>query len=144
MWVSDRVHFYKKGHHKSGRSLNLPKIPLHKQGWTISSIKVSRFWHKWRISAPDIVFLQSRNYRFVQLQDSWRYLIICIGNEIVNYNPRCTYCPLVPKRDTFYATDGTPLCINHVLCRGIWGKFSYLPLFLIKKMDFRTFLFGFL
>ena len=32
-----------------------------------------------------------------------------IGNEIVNYNPRCTYCPLVPKRDTFYATDGTPL-----------------------------------
>ena len=34
-----------------------------------------------------------------------------IGNEIVNYNPRCTYCPLVPKRDTFYATDGTPLLI---------------------------------
>ena len=32
-----------------------------------------------------------------------------IGNEIVNYNLRCTYCLLVPKRDTFYATDGAPL-----------------------------------
>ena len=30
------------------------------------------------------------------------------GNGIVNYNPRCTYCPLVPKRDTFYVTDGSP------------------------------------
>ena len=40
-----------------------------------------------------------------------------IGNEIVNYNPRCTYYPLVPKRDTFYATDGTPLL----------GKIQTLP-----------------
>ena len=38
-----------------------------------------------------------------------------IGNEFVNYNPRCTYCPLVPKRDTFYATDGTPLIINMLM-----------------------------
>ena len=26
------------------------------------------------------------------------------GYEIVNYNPMCTYCPLVPKQDTFYVT----------------------------------------
>ena len=32
-----------------------------------------------------------------------------IGNEIVIYNPRYTYCPIVPKRDTFYAIDGTLL-----------------------------------
>ena len=31
------------------------------------------------------------------------------GYEIVNYNPRRTYCPLVPKkRVTFYVTDGSP------------------------------------
>ena len=34
------------------------------------------------------------------------------GYGIVNYNPRRTYCPLVPKRapkrDTFYVTDGSP------------------------------------
>ena len=27
------------------------------------------------------------------------------GYGIVNCNLRCTYCPLVPKRDTFYDTD---------------------------------------
>ena len=27
---------------------------------------------------------------------------------IVNCNPRCTYCLLVPKQDTFYVTDGSP------------------------------------
>ena len=30
------------------------------------------------------------------------------GYGIVNYNPRRTFCPLVPKRDTFYLTDGSP------------------------------------
>ena len=30
------------------------------------------------------------------------------GYGIVNYNPRRTYCPLVPKRDTFYVTNGSP------------------------------------
>ena len=30
------------------------------------------------------------------------------GYGIVNFNPRCTYCPLVPKWDTFYITDGLP------------------------------------
>ena len=29
------------------------------------------------------------------------------GNRIVNCNPRWTYCPLVPKRYTFYVTDGS-------------------------------------
>ena len=29
---------------------------------------------------------------------------------IVNCNPMCTYCPLVPKRDTFNVTyDGSPM-----------------------------------
>ena len=28
---------------------------------------------------------------------------------IVNCNPRCTYSPLVPKRDTFYVTDVSPM-----------------------------------
>ena len=41
-----------------------------------------------------------------------------IGKEILNYNPICTYCPLVPKRDTFNATDGTPLL---VFPRGLLG-----------------------
>ena len=30
------------------------------------------------------------------------------GYGTVNYNPRRTYCPLVPKQDTFYVTDGSP------------------------------------
>ena len=30
------------------------------------------------------------------------------GYGIVNYNPRRTYSPLVPKQDTFYVTDGSP------------------------------------
>ena len=28
------------------------------------------------------------------------------GYGVVNCNPRCFYCPLVPKRDTFCVTDG--------------------------------------
>ena len=31
------------------------------------------------------------------------------GYGIVNCNPRCTYCPLVPKRNTFHLTDGLPM-----------------------------------
>ena len=30
------------------------------------------------------------------------------GFGIVNYNPRCTYCPLVPKQYTFNAIKGSP------------------------------------
>ena len=30
------------------------------------------------------------------------------GFGIVNYNPRRTYCPLVPKQYTFNATKGSP------------------------------------
>ena len=30
------------------------------------------------------------------------------GYGIVNYNHRRTCFPLVPKRDTFYVTDGSP------------------------------------
>ena len=31
------------------------------------------------------------------------------GYDIVNCNPWCPYCPLVPKRDTSYVTDGSPM-----------------------------------
>ena len=31
------------------------------------------------------------------------------GYGIVNCNPRCTYCPLVPKLDNFDVTDGSPM-----------------------------------
>ena len=34
---------------------------------------------------------------------------VATGYGIVNCNPRCTYCPLVPKRDTFYVTDGSSM-----------------------------------
>ena len=31
------------------------------------------------------------------------------GYRIFDYDTKCTYCPLVPKRDTFYVTDGSPM-----------------------------------
>ena len=31
------------------------------------------------------------------------------GYGIVNCYPRCTYCPLVPKQNTFHVTDGSPI-----------------------------------
>ena len=37
------------------------------------------------------------------------------GYGIANCNSRCTYCPLVPKRDTFYVTDGSPMLIIYGL-----------------------------
>ena len=36
-------------------------------------------------------------------------------------NPRCTYCPLVPKRNIFYVTDGSPILgttwVDFVTCK---------------------------
>ena len=37
------------------------------------------------------------------------------GYGIVSYNPRRTYCPLVPKRDTFHVTDGSLLILRGML-----------------------------
>ena len=36
------------------------------------------------------------------------------GYGIVTCNPMCTNCLLVPKRDTFYATDGSPMARIHL------------------------------
>ena len=63
------------------------------------------------------------------------------GFRIVNYNPRRTYCPLVPKRDTFNATKGSPQPFIQytgeiVDKKEIWfpqdfldGTFEFLPFF---------------
>ena len=61
---------------------------------------------KWRISAPGIVINNPKiidlfNYKFYGGPHKG-------GFGIDNYNPRRTYCPLVPKRDTFNATKGSP------------------------------------
>ena len=36
------------------------------------------------------------------------------GYRIVNYNPRRTVCPWVPKRDTFYVTDSSHQIFNAI------------------------------
>ena len=37
------------------------------------------------------------------------------GYGIGNCNTtRCTYCPLVPKGDTFYVTDGSPMTVGYM------------------------------
>ena len=53
------------------------------------------------------------------------------GYTIVNCNLGCTYCPLVPKQDTFYVTDGSPMMVTgqcslyghpkSLYCRGLKG-----------------------
>ena len=50
-----------------------------------------------------------------------------IGNEIVYYNPWCTYYPLVPKRDILYATDGTSLS---TIIGAVFDQQKYVLLFL--------------
>ena len=48
------------------------------------------------------------------------------GYGIVNDNPRRTYCPLVPKRDTFYVTDDSPqvdTCMQHNEFLSLWKKY---------------------
>ena len=57
------------------------------------------FGQKWRISAPRIVI---NNPKIIDLL-SYKFY-----GGIVNYNPRRTYCPLVPKQYTFNATKGSP------------------------------------
>ena len=44
-------------------------------------------------------------------------------------NPRCTYCPLLPKRDTFYSTDGSPMAFIRQLFENI-GRFGCICLLL--------------
>ena len=60
---------------------------------------------KWRISAPGIAF---NNPGIIDL---FSYKVEGCphkgGYWIVNCNPKCTFCPLVPKRDTLYVTDGS-------------------------------------
>ena len=64
------------------------------------------FGHIWRISAPGIAI---NNPKIIDL---FRYKFYIGphkgGFGIVNYNPRHTYCPLVPKQYTFNATKGSP------------------------------------
>ena len=47
------------------------------------------------------------------------------GYGIVNGNPRCTYCPLVPKRDIFYVTDGSPMTILCMVCIHSYPRIIY-------------------
>ena len=65
------------------------------------------FGHKWTISAPGIAFNNAR------IKDLFSYKVYGGphkgGYWIVNCNPKCTYCLLVLKRDTFYVTDGSPM-----------------------------------
>ena len=63
----------------------------------------------WRISAPGITF---NNPGIIDLFSYKAYVGPHKGGyRIVNCNPRCIYYPLVPKRDTFYVTDGSPMRI---------------------------------
>ena len=63
------------------------------------------FGYKWKISAPGIV---TNNPKIIDL---FIYKFyggpLKSGSGIVNYNPRHTYCPLVPKQYTFNATKGS-------------------------------------
>ena len=68
--------------------------------------KTVLFGQKWRISAPGIVINNPKiidlfSYKFYVGPHKGRFWI-------VNYNTRCTYCPLVPKQYTFNATKGSP------------------------------------
>ena len=49
----------------------------------------------------------TRDYKFVFTR--FMEVLIKGGYGIVNCNPRCTFCPLEPKQDTFYVTDGSPM-----------------------------------
>ena len=62
--------------------------------------------HKWRISAHGVVI---NNPKIIDLF-SYKFYVGPYkgGFGIVNYNPRCAYCPLVPKQYTFSATKGSP------------------------------------
>ena len=78
------------------------------------------FGQKWRISAPGIVI---NNPKIIDLFRTKFYAGPHKGGfGIVNYNPRCTYCPLVPKQYTFNATKGSSkgsqrkLFKNYVRC----------------------------
>ena len=66
------------------------------------------FGQKWRISAPGIVI---NNPKIIDLFSHKFYVGPGPhkgGFGIVNYNPRRTYCPLVPKQYTFSATKVSP------------------------------------
>ena len=63
------------------------------------------------------------------------------GYGIVNYNHRRTYCPLVPKRDTFYVTDGSPQFLS-VLYEG-GGQLNLSGVFTSKNLGvLKTAIFG--
>ena len=62
------------------------------------------FGQKWRISAPGIVI---NNPKIIDLFSYKFYVGPHKGGfGIVNYNPRRTYCPLVPKQYTLRAAKG--------------------------------------
>ena len=63
------------------------------------------FGRKWRISAPGIVI---NNPKIIDLFSYKFYVGPHKGGfGIVNYNPRRTYCPLVPKQYTLRAAKGS-------------------------------------
>ena len=67
--------------------------------------KTALFGQKWRISAPGIVI---NNPKIIDLF-SYKFYVgpHKDGFGIVNYNPRRTYCPLVPKQYTLRAAKGS-------------------------------------
>ena len=67
--------------------------------WTIGSAKSVLFWHKWTISVPLIII---NNPEYTLMRAYMKLVTKQIYNfGIVNYNPWCTYPPLVPKQKTF-------------------------------------------
>ena len=76
---------------------------------------------KWRISAPGIVI---NNPKIIDLF-SYKFYVGPHKGEfgIINYNPRRTYCPLVPKQYTLRgAAKGSPQFINSLQDKKLMKK----------------------
>lgn len=57
------------------------------------------------------------------------------GYGIVYCNPRSTYCQLVPKRDTFYVIDGSPMPLNTF---NLYARYLIINVFLLCSMSFAS------
>ena len=70
------------------------------------SHKSALFGQKWKMIVPGIVINNPK------ITDLFSYKLyggpLKGAFGIVNYNPRRTYCPLVPKQYTFCTTNGSP------------------------------------
>ena len=100
----------------------LSRIPIYQQLSDMRSYpfllgkKTVLFGQKWRISAPGIVINNPKiidlfSYKFYGGPHKG-------GFGIVNYNPRRTYCPLVPKQYTLRAAKGSLMRV--VIQNAIW------------------------